>query len=39
VTNVRTLKMNSEVVAVTISPDAKYIAVSELTYSTGVKVI
>ncbi|ONK58231.1 uncharacterized protein A4U43_C09F9900 [Asparagus officinalis] len=38
VTNVRTLKMNSEVLAVTVSPDAKYIAVSEIAYSTGVKV-
>lgn len=38
VTNVRTLRMNSEVLAVSISPDAKYIAISELDFSVGVKV-
>lgn len=37
-TNVRTLRMNSEVLAVSISPDAKFIAISELDFSVGVKV-
>lgn len=38
VVNVKTLKMSDDVLAISISPDAKYIAVSLIEYSVGVKV-